>query len=138
MKIDALDRIQLSKNFYLDEFVNTMDGNKVKGPSRDLIEALQKVRDVIGEMTITSGYRTERFNKSVGGSPKSFHLTGEASDFKANFQYWNKNSLIALFKASGFTNVKFYYRSKRLVRCHVDVGQTWNGKEFCVLSDKHE
>jgi uncharacterized protein YcbK (DUF882 family) len=29
---------------------------------------------------VTSGYRSERHNRAVGGSPTSYHLTGRAVD----------------------------------------------------------
>lgn len=36
---------------------------------------LQKLRELVGPITITSGYRSESYNTQVGGAPASQHLT---------------------------------------------------------------
>jgi uncharacterized protein YcbK (DUF882 family) len=138
MNINAEERIQLRENFYLDEFVNTMDGNKLKGPDPALLDALQFVRNILGPMTVTSGYRSKEFNDSVRGSKNSYHLTGKAADFTADFKCWHKTAVVKVFKAAGFKNVKFYYSQNRHIRCHVDVGIPWDKSDFCVLANKYE
>lgn len=45
-----------------------------------LVIKLQMCRDKFGVTTINSAYRTPEHNKEVGGSPKSQHLLGKASD----------------------------------------------------------
>lgn len=46
-----------------------------------LVELLQRIRDHFDrKITVTSGCRCERYNKEVGGSPKSQHLYGRAAD----------------------------------------------------------
>jgi|LGOV01.1.fsa_nt_gb uncharacterized protein YcbK (DUF882 family) len=143
MLINMVGNIQLRKNFNLIEFINKLDGNSVMLPDPKLLDGLQYTRDRIGSMMITSGFRTIRFNKAVGGSPNSYHLKGLAVDFKGSLYRFGKTNLIGIFKKAGFTNVKFYYRKNSrgnyyLHRCHVDVGPTWNGKDFCVLANKYE
>jgi len=142
MIINVTGRIQLRPNFYLDEFVNTMDRNKVSLPDCRLLDGLQFIREIIGPMTITSGYRSYAYNKKVGGSSNSYHLKGLAADFKADFTDFPKMSLVGIFKRAGFTNVKFYYRRRNgryyLHRCHVDIGPTWNKQKFCVLANQYE
>lgn len=136
--------IQLRHNFTLYEFVNWLAGGEIRKLDSKLLDGLQFSREVFGLiMTITSGYRIEWFNKKVGGSWNSFHLQGKAADFTMDFSNWSKYALCKVFKQAGFTNVKFYYkkvdgRNYTLIRCHVDVGKTWNGKEFCVLPNKYE
>lgn len=47
-----------------------------------LAEFAEKVRSILNcPMTITSGYRCEKLNKAVGGSPTSQHFYCEAIDF---------------------------------------------------------
>lgn len=141
--IKLLENTRLAEDFWIDEFANHLkDGNFIK-IDLELVDCLQIIRYTIGRMTITSGYRIERFNKRVGGASNSFHLSGKAADFTADFSQWNKYSLIKLFRAAGIKNMKFYYRKNSqgkyyLQRCHVDIGKTWNGKDFCVLANKYE
>jgi len=78
--------IKIAKNFYLHELMNSLDGNFVLYPDPTLGIKLQRVRDILGPMTITSGTRTKAFNTKVGGSSNSYHLQGLAIDFKANFK----------------------------------------------------
>lgn len=134
--------IKIAPNFYLHELMNSLDGNFVLYPDPSLGPKLQRVRDILGPMTITSGTRTIAYNKKVGGSSNSYHVKGLAVDFKANFNDWTKMGLVKIFKACGFTNMKFYYRKVNgiwtLHRCHIDIGKTWNGKSYCVLPNKYE
>ena len=79
------DKIQLSKNFKLDEF-------KCKCGKCDpilvddrLITWLQKIRDHFGKsIHVNSGYRCKAHNASpkVGGSPTSHHVKGMAADIR--------------------------------------------------------
>ena len=50
-----------------------------------LIHLLNKVRKEYGKpMIINSGYRCEKHNKKIGGSPNSAHMRGLAVDIKCN------------------------------------------------------
>ena len=79
------DKVQLSKNFKLDEF-------KCKCGKCDpilvddvLVAWLQKIRDHFGKsVNINSGYRCEAHNASpkVGGSKSSHHVKGKAADIR--------------------------------------------------------
>lgn len=42
---------------------------------------LEKVRDLLGPLRITSWLRTPEHNKFIGGAPHSAHLVGAATDF---------------------------------------------------------
>ena len=84
-KYKRSDKLQLSKNFRLDEF-------KCKCGKCDpilvddaLITWLQKIRDHFGKsVNVNSGYRCEAHNASpkVGGSPTSHHVKGKAADIR--------------------------------------------------------
>lgn len=75
---------QLTKNFHRKEF-DCKDGTKVpiefKNNLIRLAVNLQKLRDDLGSaLVISSGYRTIKYNKRVGGATLSQHLTASAGD----------------------------------------------------------
>lgn len=89
-----MSRVQLSPNFYLDEFLRSetaaRHGIRVavektspafKRLKRLAETILQPVRDANGPAYIVSGYRPPELNQLVGGSPTSQHCHGEAADF---------------------------------------------------------
>jgi hypothetical protein len=53
---------------------------------RDLI---QPIRDAIGPIRISSGYRNPQLNRAIGGSTKSQHCKGEALDL----QFWKDGKM---------------------------------------------
>lgn len=76
--------MNLTKDFQLSEF-NCNDGTPVPDELVDnvklLAQNLQVLRDDIGEsITVLSGYRTEAWNKKVGGKTKSYHQKAMAGD----------------------------------------------------------
>ena len=78
-------RVQLSKNFYLDEFECRDKSDiplKVFSNILELVEQMQKIRDVLGKtITVNSGYRSPNYNKLIGGASRSQHILGKACDF---------------------------------------------------------
>jgi hypothetical protein len=89
MTIDL--NLRLSENFALWEFVvsPTADRNGISNiPNAVEIEnlrvlcrkILQPARDALGPLKISSGFRSARLNKLVGGAPTSDHRRGFAAD----------------------------------------------------------
>lgn len=51
----------------------------------DFLIKLDKLRELVNEpLKVNSCYRSEDYNKSVGGSKNSLHLTGKAVDLHCN------------------------------------------------------
>jgi len=77
--------LQLTKNFKLSEFKCQCNYASCKDTLIDLdhLAELQKLRDEVGPLNITSAYRCEKHNKDVGGSPKSQHVLGTATDLQS-------------------------------------------------------
>lgn len=83
--------IRLSKNFALSEFLRS-DAAARHGidmtPSPAIINELEKLctlilqplRDAMGPVVITSGYRPAALNLLIGGSTHSQHCKGQAAD----------------------------------------------------------
>ena len=104
LDMDTDKREQLSKNFFRDEFAcNCRCGQAHIDPR--LVSLLQDVRDEFGcPLNITSAVRCPEHNKSVEGTPKSAHLSGDAADIycdSAKLRYRLLPLLFLRFKRIG-------------------------------------
>jgi zinc D-Ala-D-Ala carboxypeptidase len=52
-------------------------------------DLIQPMRDAIGPIRISSGYRNPSLNRAIGGSSKSQHCKGEALDI----QFWKDGEM---------------------------------------------
>lgn len=88
-----MDRVQLTQNFFLDEFCRSQTaarmgraveievGSDYHQRLKLLCELiLQPLRDALGPVTVTSGFRPLWLNALVGGSPTSSHPEALAAD----------------------------------------------------------
>ena len=89
--------MRLSKNFTLSELTRSSTAKRKgiknepteahkKNLQRIVTEILQPMRDQLGPIRVTSGYRSPKLNRSIGGSTKSQHCKGQAVDI----QFWDK------------------------------------------------
>lgn len=129
---------QLTRNFHRKEF-DCKDGTKVPEEFKNnlvkLAVNLQVLRDDFGSaLVISSGYRTPKYNKRVGGATLSQHLTASASDLSQNKE----------------TPLELYKRIERLIKegkmhngglglyntfVHYDIRQKptrWNNSKFKI------
>ena len=92
--------MKLSKNFVLSELIksNTAKRLGIKNePTKEHMDNLQvlirdliqPIRDGIGPIRISSGYRNPELNRAIGGSRKSQHCKGEALDL----QFWEMGKM---------------------------------------------
>ena len=127
--------MKLSKNFILQEFVETKTGlnNQLTSEALANIEflvtnLLQPLRDVFGKpIKITSGYRSPDVNKAVGGSKNSQHTKGEAVDILSD----DNKSLFDLIKNNfNFDQLIWEYGTdEQPAWVHVSVKKTGNRKQ---------
>ena len=88
----------MTKNFTLNELTITSSGldNTPTQEHRErlktlCVEVLQPLRDLYGKpIIVTSGYRSPKVNKAVGGVPTSQHSFGEAVDITTGTKEGNK------------------------------------------------
>ncbi len=89
-----MSRVQLSRSFFLDEFTRSQTATRYgiaveiplgsdlhRNVLRLVNDVLQPVRDWLGPVHITSGYRPRILNSFIGGSDASQHLSALAADF---------------------------------------------------------
>ena len=85
--------MRISKNFTLLELTksntatrlgisNTPDKEGIHKLRLLAIELLQPLRNAVGPLRVTSGYRSESLNKAIGGSNNSQHTKCEAVDLQ--------------------------------------------------------
>lgn len=73
---------KLSANFKVSEF-RCKDGSDKILIDDALVAILQRIRDHYGKpVSISSAYRTEAYNKRIGGAARSQHLYGTAADIR--------------------------------------------------------
>lgn len=79
--LQADGELQISRNFKVKEF-RCKDGSDVILIDVEFVrDKLQAVRDYFGAaVTINSAYRTEAYNRKIGGAKSSYHLKGQAFD----------------------------------------------------------
>lgn len=56
---------------------------------RLITNLIQPMRDALGPIRVTSGYRSPELNRAIGGSTKSQHCKGEALDL----QFWKDGKM---------------------------------------------
>lgn len=144
--------MKLSKNFSLHELTKSETAVR-RGidntPSLTVIDnlqalvdnVLQPVRDKLGPVVITSGYRSPQLNTAIGGSPTSDHCLGMAADCEVlgmdnkQFARWVEENLkftqlILEFYTEGLPDsgwVHISYDPKDL-KCQVLTAKKVNGK----------
>ena len=92
--------MRLSENFTLSEFIRSntakrkgIDNNPTEKHLHNILDlttkVLQPLRDGLGGIRISSGYRSPRLNRAISGSKKSQHCKGMAADI----QFWEKGRM---------------------------------------------
>ena len=92
--------MRLSKNFTLSEITRSNTAKRlgitnepskehIKNIQRLITQIIQPMRNDIGPIRISSGYRSSELNRSIGGTSKSQHCKGKALDL----QYWSDGKM---------------------------------------------
>ena len=117
-------------NFKVYEFA-CHNGNDTVLVDGRLVKALQKIREHFSApLSITSGYRTELYNKKIGGAKSSYHVKGMAADITVTGA---SNREVAKYAASFLLGVGLYDYKGGFV--HVDVRSS---KYFWIRDAKNE
>ena len=92
--------MKFSKNFSLAEIEhsntakrlgisNEMSEEHIENMQRLITDLIQPMRDAIGPIRVTSGYRSKALNSAIGGSNRSQHSKGQALDL----QFWSEGKM---------------------------------------------
>ena len=92
--------MRLSKNFTLSEITKSNTAKRLgidNAPNQEHLnnmqilirDLIQPLRDALGPIRISSGYRSPVLNRTIGGSTKSQHCKGQAVDI----QFWKKGEM---------------------------------------------
>ena len=92
--------MRLSKNFVLSEITRSNTAKRLgisNEPTKEHLENIQRLisnliqpmRDELGPIRISSGYRNPSLNRAIGGSRSSQHCKGEALDL----QFWKNGQM---------------------------------------------
>ena len=93
-------KMRLSKNFVLSEITRSNAAKRLgikNEPSKKhlqnikniIINLIQPMRNALGPIRISSGYRNPNVNRAINGSRKSQHCKGEALDL----QFWSDGEI---------------------------------------------
>jgi zinc D-Ala-D-Ala carboxypeptidase len=93
--------MKLSKNFALSEITHSNTAKRLgidNEPTETHLQnmqhlvdnLIQPLRDSIGPIRISSGYRNPSLNRAIGGSSSSQHCKGQALDI----QFWQKGKMM--------------------------------------------
>ena len=92
--------MRLSKNFVLSEITHSNTAKRLgisNEPTKEHLQnmqhlitvLLQPLRDALGPIRISSGYRNPSLNRAIGGSRSSQHCKGQALDI----QFWEMGQM---------------------------------------------
>ena len=92
--------MRLSKNFVLSEITRSNTAKRLgisNEPTKSHLENMQRLisnliqpmRDELGPVRISSGYRSKVLNRAIGGSNRSQHCKGQALDL----QFWKEGKM---------------------------------------------
>jgi hypothetical protein len=77
----TLAELTFSQTAARENIENRPNAEQIENLRLLCLNILEPVRVGIGKpITVTSGFRSARLNKAVGGAPSSQHLTGQAAD----------------------------------------------------------
>jgi uncharacterized protein YcbK (DUF882 family) len=93
--------------------------------NENFMRMLQKLREKVGPLPVSSGARCERHNDRSGGYPRSFHLEHESGSMAADIRIFGPRALQLVEEARriGFTGFGLSQKGEKKHRfVHLDIG----------------
>ena len=134
MRYDYRDNTQLSQHFNVQEFKCKCGREHDIQINPELITNLEKLYEKLNcsKIIVTSGYRCEAHDRSVGGTGKGQHTVGNAADiccYGQDGQPISSRTVCCKAQDVGFGGIANI--TKEYIYTHVDVrtGKKWYGNE---------
>lgn len=100
---------------------NDPTGEQIKDLYR-LMDYLDKVREAFGKaIIVTSGFRSPRLNKRIGGAPDSQHMKGQAADIRPHDIKELRQLFATIRKVGGFDQLILEEPEGRTPWIHVSI-----------------
>ena len=100
---------------------NDPTGEQIKDLYR-LMDYLDKVREAFGKaIIVTSGFRSPRLNKRIGGAPDSQHMKGQAADIRPHDIKELRQLLTTIRQVGGFDQLILEEPEGRTPWIHVSI-----------------
>ena len=145
--------MRLTEHFDLDEFTvsqaasrhgldNTPGIEASKALLRLCARVLEPLREALGPVLISSGYRSPEVNAAVGGAHNSQHTKGEAADFRVAgrslnevmdwlYRHGDYDQIIMEFPPHGWVHASWSKRQQRRDALMTTMGD--GGGPYCSL-----
>lgn len=122
----------MSKYFSLSELTRSTTAIKEGIPNdpneaqikdlKCLMDYLDRVREAFGKaIIVTSGFRSPRLNKRIGGAPDSQHMKGQAADIRPHDIKELRQLFAAIRKVGGFDQLIYEEPAGRTPWIHVSI-----------------
>ncbi|WP_455107148.1 D-Ala-D-Ala carboxypeptidase family metallohydrolase [Porphyromonas sp.] len=92
---------------------------------RRLMDYLDRVREAFGKaIIVTSGFRSPRLNKAIGGAPDSQHMKGQAADIRPIDFKELRQLFDTIRRVGGFDQLIYEEPAGRAPWIHVSIAPT--------------
>lgn len=139
-KYFSLSELTHSATALKEGIANDPNEAQIKDLKR-LMDYLDKVREAFGKaIIVTSGFRSPRLNKRIGGAPDSQHMKGQAADIRPHDIKELRSLFSTIRKVGGFDQLIYEEPAGRTPWIHVSINPTnrpprgdvkrWDGRTY--------
>lgn len=139
-KYFSLSELTRSTTSVKEGIANDPTGEQIKDLYR-LMDYLDKVREAFGKaIIVTSGFRSPRLNKAIGGAPDSQHMKGQAADIRPVDFKELRQLFATIRKVGGFDQLILEEPAGRTPWIHVSINpanrpprgevKRWDGRDY--------
>lgn len=120
-KYFSLSELTRSSTALKEGIANDPNEAQIKDLKR-LMDYLDKVREAFGKaIIVTSGFRSPRLNKRIGGAPDSQHMKGQAADIRPHDIKELRQLFASIRRVGGFDQLILEEPEGRTPWIHVSI-----------------